>query len=213
MTDPPSSLRLDGASQWLRAASWYDVNGWLTWALAELDGTVPHAARYAWDEYARNTLAAHAHAFPRHWDGTISVDDACNAYYASAPANCGVNLFSDYQGQITEQPTWMVMNALNLAGLKATRNGYRIDPHLGRRFSMRFPRVGVARARNVLRGYVRVSQGGRLVLRVRVPRGARGVIASAGGRTVRHRRSAGGFVTFRLPASPGRAADWAVAWR
>ena len=105
------------------------------------------------------------------------------------------------------------MNALNLAGLRATRDGYRIDLHLGRRFSMRFPRVGAARARNVLRGYVRVSQGGRLVLRVRVPRGARGVIASAGGRTVRHRRSAGGFVMFRLPASAGRAADWAVAWR
>ena len=92
------------------------MNGWLTWALAELDGTVPHAARYAWDEYTRNTLAAHADAFPRHWDGTISVDDACNAYYASAPANCGVNLFTDYQGQITEQPTWMVMNATEPRG-------------------------------------------------------------------------------------------------
>ena len=212
VTDPPSSLKLDGASQW-PGGSWYDVNGWLTWALAELDGTVPHAARYAWDEYARNTLAAHAHAFPRHWDGTISVDDACNAYYATAPANCGIGQYNDYAGQITEQPTWMVMNALNLAGLKATRSGYRIDPHLGSRFSVRFPRVGVARAAKVLRGYVRVSRGGRLLLRVRVPRGARGVTASAWGRTVPHRRSAGGLVTFRLPTRPGRAADWAVAWR
>ena len=123
---------------------WYDVNGWLTWALGSLDGTVPGARRYAWSEYTRNTLAAHANAFPRHWDGTVSVDDACNAFYASRPANCGVGLYSDYAGQITEQPTWMVMDAVNLAGVTATQSGFRIIPHLGR-FSLRLPRVGVER--------------------------------------------------------------------
>ena len=86
VTEAPTSpgLTLDGASQW-PGGVWFDVNGWLTWALAELDGVVPRAARYAWDEYTRNTLAAHANAYPRHWDGTISVDDACNAFYASSP--------------------------------------------------------------------------------------------------------------------------------
>ncbi len=80
---PPPSASTAPPSTW--AGVWYDVNGWLTWALASLDGTVPGAARYAWSEYTRNTLAAHATAFPRHWDGTISVDDACNAFYASPP--------------------------------------------------------------------------------------------------------------------------------
>ena len=149
---------------------------------------------------------------PRHWDGTISVDDACNAYYARSPARCGILLFDDYQGQITEQPTWMVMNAINLAGARATRAGFEIDPHLRGRFSLRFARVGVARGANALRGYLRVARRERLRLRVRVPAGVRHVRAWAAGQAVTSRR-AGRFVTFTLPARPGRAADWAVTWR
>ena len=192
---------------------WYDVNGWLTWALAGLDGRcrTPPATRGTSTRATRSPRTPDA--FPRHWDGTISVDDACNAWYASAPRELRHRTCSPTTGQITEQPTWMVMNALRLAGLTPTRTATGSRRTCGRHFSMRFPRVGVARAGNVLRGYVRVSQGGRLVLRVRVPRGARAVIASVRGRTVRHRRSAGGFVTFVLPTSSGRAADWAVAWR
>ena len=66
VTEPPSAVAFDGSSQYVGGV-WYDVNGWLTWALASLDGTVPHAAGYAWSEYTRNTLAAHARAFPHHW--------------------------------------------------------------------------------------------------------------------------------------------------
>ena len=45
--------------------AWYAVNGWLTWALGELDGVVPNAREYALDELERNTLAAHATRLPR----------------------------------------------------------------------------------------------------------------------------------------------------
>ncbi len=210
VTEPPTYAGFDGASQYVGGV-WYDVNGWLTWALGSLDGTVPGARRYAWSEYTRNTLAAHASAFPRHWDGTVSVDDACNAFYASHPADCGVGLYSDYAGQITEQPTWMVMDAVNLAGVTATERGFRITPHL-RRFSLRLPRVGVGRTEGRIRGYLRVSSPSRLTLSVGgVPRGA-AVRAWADGRLVPDRR-AGGLVRFRLPVRPGRAADWAVTWK
>ena len=213
VTEPPTGagFAFDGASQWVGGV-WFDVNGWLTWALSELDGVVPGAAADAWDEYTRNTLAAHAHAFPRHWDGTISIDDACNAFYAHDPATCGINLYHDYQGQISEQPTWMVMNAIHLAGVTPTERGFRIAPHLAR-FSLRLPRVGVARERGRLRGYLRVERRERLVLRVGgVPRGARGVTAWADGRAVAHRAS-GADVVFTLAARRDRAADWAVTWR
>ncbi len=212
VTEPPTNAAaLDGASQYVGGV-WYDINGWLTWALAQLDGTVPNAARYAWSEYTRNTLAAHATAFPRHWGGTISVDDTCHAFYGSTPANCGIPLYNDYDGQITEQPTWMAMGAINLAGVTATEQGYRIIPHL-RRFSLRMPRVGVAREPRRLRGYFRTQARGRLVLRVGdVPRGARSVTAWANGRAVAHRRSKG-LVVFSLATRPGRPADWAITWR
>jgi hypothetical protein len=211
VTEPPTnSVAFDGASQYVGGV-WYDVDGWLMWALAHLDGRVPHAARYAWSEYTRNTLAAHATAFPRHWDGTISVDDACNAFYASEPARCGIRLYNDYQGQITEQPAWMMMNAINLAGVTATEHGYRIVPHL-RRFSLRMPRIGVARERKRLRGYLRTRRT-RLVLRVGdVPRRARNVTTWADGHAVHHGRSHG-LIVFSLATRSGRAADWAITWR
>jgi hypothetical protein len=78
-----------------------------------------------------------------------------------------------------------------------------------RRFSLRFPRVGVAAAPGRLRGYVRVARAGPLRLRVAAPGGARHVVAYAGGRRVRARVHRG-LVTFTLRARPGRAADWAV---
>jgi hypothetical protein len=211
VTEPPTAGAFDGASQYVGGV-WFDPNGWLTWALASLDGVVPGAAADAWSEYTRNTLAMHAHVFPDHWDGTISIDDACNAFYARQPARCGISLYHDYEGQITEQPTWMVMGAVNLAGVTATERGYLIAPHLDR-FSLRLPQIGVARAPGLLRGYVRIARVQRLVMEVRgVPAGARDVVAWADGRAVPARRAAG-EVVFVLPAAPGRAANWAVTWR
>ena len=212
VTEPPTggSATFDGASQYVGGV-WFDVNGWLTWALTELDGVVPGAARDAWDEYTRNTLAAHAHAFPDHWDGTISVDDACNAFYAHHPDRCGISLYDDYDGQITEQPAWMVMGAVHLAGVTATERGFLITPHLAR-FSLRLPEVGVAREAKRLRGYVRIERRERLLMQVSgVPRHAHSVTTWALGRRVSH-TTHGGRVTFSLPARTGRLADWAVTW-
>ena len=191
--------------------TWFDVNGWLTWSLGELDGIVPNARQYAWDEYTRNTLARHAASFPDHWAGTISVDDVCYSFYSSRPAQCGNDLYRTYDGQITEQPTWMVMDAIRLAGITPTSAGYRIAPHLPfDTFSLRLPQIGVAASPGVLRGYVRVEQAGPIELRVRLPSG-RNVRTWVNGLRVPHRRKREHAV-FHLDASEDVAADWAVTW-
>jgi hypothetical protein len=190
---------------------WYDPAGHLTWALGTLERVVPNAEELAWDEYTRNTLAAHATAFPDHWNGTISSDDVCNGWYSSDPSRCGIGV-PFWTGQITEQPTWMVMNALRLAGLTPERDGYRIDPHLPlERFNVRMERAGIAAEPGLLRGYVRPERGGAVTMRVRVPDGgdASAVAAFANGRPVPHEVE-DGFVLFRLPTRAGRAADWSV---
>ena len=113
-------------------------------------------ARYALDEFARNTLAAHAAAFPDHWDGILSVDDVCNSFHASDdPAKCGNGLSTSYEGQIMHQPAWSLYDATKLAGIEPTAAGYTIGPHLpSRTFSLRFPDVGVAYSRRQARGYL-----------------------------------------------------------
>jgi hypothetical protein len=209
-SQPPHAIGGNGAVY--VGGTWFAVNGWLTWALAELDGVVPNAAPYALDEFARNTLAAHATTFPDHWNGILSADDVCNSFHASEdPAKCGVGLSTGYQGQIMHQPAWSLFDATKLAGVEPTAAGYTFDPHLpASRFSLRFPDVGVTYERRRARGYVAVERGVRVS--VRVPPGVRprAAVTWANGRRVRHTRR-GGLVTFRLPASRGGAAvDWAV---
>ena len=192
----------------------FDPTGWLTWALGEQEGVVPDAEALAWDEYTRNTLAAHATAFPDHWNGTISIDDACNAWYSSDPSRCGIGIPS-WQGQITEQPTWMVMDALRLAGVTPTRDGYRIDPHLPMaRFNVRMPRTGVAAEPGLLRGYITPEADGPVELRVKLPTGVKAgsVTAWVGGRQV-GRSVEGGFAVFQLDMHTGVPSDWAVRWK
>ena len=103
--------------------AWYAINGWLTWALGDLEGVVPRAREYAFDEFLRNTLTAHARAYPRRWNGVISVDDVCHAHYASDPSRCGIGIFGGWNTQIMHQPSWSLFAALKLAGLEPVRDG------------------------------------------------------------------------------------------
>jgi hypothetical protein len=197
--------------------AWYALNGQLTWALAALDGIVPGAAADAWDEFTRNTLAAHATAFPEHWDGLISVDDECASYYQSPPSGCGIglatgaNAVNGYDTQVMHQPAYSLFDLLKLVGLEATRDGYDVVPHLPMStFDIRLPQVGIAQQSGLIRGYVKTS-GGSVTMRVSPPPGvsAEQAIAFAGGVQVPD-TVVNGLVQFTLPTKAERAADWAV---
>ncbi|MDX6665483.1 MAG: cellobiose phosphorylase [Solirubrobacteraceae bacterium] len=191
---------------------WFAVDGWLTWALGELDGVVPHARSYALDELERNTLAVRASVYPDHWDGILSVDDACRSWYSTNPAQCGVGLSTAYDTQIMHQPAWSLFDAIKLAGVTPTAGGYRIVPHLPlKAFSLRLPQVGVAARPGVLRGYVRTAEAATLRMAVAPPAGvsAPTAIAYAGGHRVASRVE-GGLVVFDLAAASGTAANWAL---
>ena len=133
-----------------------------------------------------------------------------SCFSAADPSACG-GVFNGYQGQITEQPTWMVMDGVNLAGVTPTRTGYRISPQLPGDFSLRFETVGVARQGRVLRGYVRPVSGGPLTLEVTVPGGATHVVAWEGSSAVPV-SMAGRVARFGITTTGGRATDWAVTW-
>jgi hypothetical protein len=189
--------------------SWYAVNGWLTWALGTVANEVPHARQYAFSELERNTLAAHAIAYPNHWDGTISVDDVCRAFYSPDPASCGAGLTTAYAGQIMHQPAWGLYDAILLAGIQPTARGFRIAPELPMKtFTVSLPDIGVAYDGSGARGYVAAAESGPLVLQVKPPAQRRWSVLVGG----RHVPSVvrGGMVTFTLPARAHRAVAWAL---
>jgi hypothetical protein len=185
---------------------WYALNGPLVWASAPIDQS------FAWDELRRNTLAQHARAFPDHWDGTISVDDTCHAWYSDPPAQCGTGLSSAYYGQILHQPAWSLFDAIKLAGIVPTKAGYRIDPNVpSETFSLRMPLAGVARGPRTMRGYVRPERSGKIVMDVVVPSGVRSVVAWVNGRREEVSLRAG-VARFDLVVSRRVGADWALTW-
>jgi Glycosyl hydrolase 36 superfamily, catalytic domain/Glycosyltransferase family 36 len=192
--------------------AWYSVNGWLTLALAQMAGTVPHARADGFDELRRNTLAAHAHAYPDHWNGVLSVDDVCYAFYETDPSRCGIGFSTLYDTQIMHQPAWSLFDTIRLAGLEPTRAGYRIDPELPMRsFSLRLSRVGVAYSRGVARGYLRPAGHNRLKMVVSLPAGSRpaDVQVFVDGRPtavrVKHSQA-----RFTLQAEGRKPVDWAL---
>ena len=208
-SEPPAGVGTNNAV--FVGGVWYAVNGWLTWALGSLDGIVPNATRYALDELERNTLTAHATAFPHHWDGIISVDDVCRSFYSADPETCGIGLTTGYAGQVMHQPAWSLFDAIRLAGIEPTRRGYRIDPHLPvASFELRLPRVGVARDRHRLRGYVEPVRSSKLTMEVTVPGAVRDVRVE--GRRRDYRRS-GDVIRFSMPAPAGQPTDWVVSLR
>jgi hypothetical protein len=210
-SEPNLPIGSDGHDAGWVGGTWYAINGTLAWAEAALDGVVPGAVDRGWDELLRNTLAAHATAFPDHWDGVISVDDLCKAFYADDPSKCGTGLSLTYNTQILHQPAWSLFDAIKLAGIEPTADGYRIAPHLPfRDFSLRLPGIGVARDARGVRGYVRPEAGGRVVLHAAVPAGKR-VSMWSGTRRVGQEVSKG-EVTFALDAPAHAATDWAVTW-
>jgi hypothetical protein len=186
---------------------WFAINGWLTWAYAHLDGVVPQARAYAFDEFERNTLARRATVYPKHWNGILSVDDACRSWYSTDPERCGVGLSSSYSTQIMHQPAWSLFDAVKLAGIEPTQDGYDIAPHLPfRRFSLRLPTIGVTRGKT-LHGYLRPEASGVVHMRVRAP--APRAVRVDGHRVPYARED--GLVAFDLPAQARRTTTWEIA--
>jgi hypothetical protein len=137
------------------------------------------------------------------------VDDACRAFYSPAPADCGVGLTTGFEGQIMHQPAWSLFDAIRLAGVEPTADGYRIDPQLPvRTFSLSLPDVGVAYSRTGARGYLVSAANAGLIMQVRAPGGGRWRVR-IDGRTVSS-RSRRGMLVFSLRAVSGRRADWQI---
>lgn len=192
--------------------SWFDVNGWMVLALGDLQHVVPGATTDAWNEFLRNTLAAHATAFPDSWDGIVSVDDVCAAYYQPNRSICGAGLTTTYDTQIPDQSAYSLFDLVDLAGVTPTTDGYEIDPRLPMRtFTLRMPDVGVARQPGELRGYVRPVSGGNLVMTVASPPGvAPSKVKVFAGSAPEAHSVVDGMVRFVLHTVSGGVTDWAV---
>jgi hypothetical protein len=111
------------------------LNGILIWALAKMDGAM------AWDEWKKNTLAAHADAYPDLWYGTWSGPDAYNGVLQARPGQVdpsesalkvGKDNFGslDYPVMNMHTHAWPLYSTVKLIGLEFTVSGLTLRPSL-----------------------------------------------------------------------------------
>jgi hypothetical protein len=203
-------LIVTGSAIW-PGGSWFDPDGWLTWAYASLGGNGTGTSSLAMSEWVRTTLANHAAAYPYQWDGVTSVDDVCSSFYSPNPSACG-GVLEGYEGQNSEQPTWMLMDAIDVAGITPTAKGFRIASEIGgSEYSIRFDTIGMARRGDGITGYIRPVESDQLLMEVELPADAHHAVATVAGTPVRTTVS-GGVAAFRVTANANRAADWSISW-
>ena len=118
---------------------WPSINGTLIWALALVSGTM------AWDEWKKNSLAAHAEAYPEVWYGIWSGPDTYNSVlsryagqtmFAEPPssdhkvqADLGFN-WTDFPVMNMHPHAWPLYSAAKLLGLEFHGKGLNFKPDL-----------------------------------------------------------------------------------
>ncbi len=144
--DDPSPT---GATLTPGAQVWPAISAPLTWGYALSD-----PAR-AWKHLAKNTMAAHALAFPEVWYGIWSGADGMSSK-SGRTWQSQVTPMRDFPVQNNNQHTMPILAALRVAGIEANASGLVISPYVpGRKFSLQSGLVDVSQRGDTLDGSYR----------------------------------------------------------
>ncbi|TAL33900.1 MAG: hypothetical protein EPN93_12760 [Spirochaetes bacterium] len=203
---PPARLRFDFLpSGWdTNGGVWPAANAILTW------GYGARRPAYARASLFKNTLCAHAEAYPDIWFGTWSGPDSYNARYAE---NAGETFY-----HITPMADFPVMNAnvhaspilaaLRTCGVEPDAFGFRITPRLpDPEWSLKCALLEIEKREGSLSFLYRApsaAQSGTLTFTVEDPLCAAPAMSIvADGREISFERTGDACVRFVLPCAPG----------
>jgi hypothetical protein len=123
---------------------WPAISGLLT------EGYARTRPDLAWAHFKRNTMLAHALAYPDVWFGIWSGPDGLNGPGGDRPGGTWfspVTPMTDYPVQNNNQHTMPLYAAIRMAGVVATAEGLRVDPRVpDRAFSLSTRLVDVAQS-------------------------------------------------------------------
>lgn len=126
---------------------WHAANMFLTWGYGKVN------PEYARESLLKNTLCAHAEAYPHIWFGIWSAPDAYNAHDARNPGETfyHVTPMTDFPVMNANAHANPITSALKLCGIEPTLDGFHIAPKLpDEKFSLRTPLVSIERKENAL---------------------------------------------------------------
>lgn len=148
---------------------WPAISALLTWGYANSD------EQLAFDHLARNTMAAHAVAYPEVWYGIWSGPDGLNGPGGDRPGESWyspVTPMVDFPVMNNNQHAMPMLAAIRVAGVDATSKGIRIAPHVpSKMFSLKTALIDVFQRGDSLYGTYRPLGGGNRTIDVRSPVG------------------------------------------
>ena len=182
---------------------WPVASAWLTEAYAL------HDPRRGWDSLVRNTLFAHARAFPHLWYGVWSGPDSYYGPDAERPGEADAHLataLTDYPVLNTHAHASLLRALFALAGVRGTASGIEIAPRFPTEsYAIEWPRMSLASTPTSFAGTLRVAAAP-FTLRVRMPSGIATPHVTVDGARVVFTR-AGDDVVFTIPTT---TAAWVI---
>ncbi len=146
---------------------WPAISGLLTWGYALADPP------RAWSHLAKNTMAAHALAFPTIWYGIWSGPDGLDSSTGDRPGEAWYSPatpMTDFPVQNANQHAMPILALLRTCGVEASASGVVIDPHAPGDFSLATSLLDVSRRGQVIAGFYRPTTTPRTI-EVRAPSG------------------------------------------
>jgi hypothetical protein len=189
---------------------WPVASAWLTEAYALHDPT------RGWSSLVRNTLFAHAEAFPSLWYGVWSGPDSYYGPDAERPGEADAHLataLTDYPMFNTHAHASVLRALFAVAGIRGTPDGISIAPLVPTEtFSIVWPRVALASTPTSISGSLTTVGAGPVTMRVRLPSGLRGasVRVAVDGAVVTSQRT-GDDAIFMIVTAANVPAIWAIA--
>ena len=197
-----------GAGTVVRGGIWPSLNQTLVWALTGIDPAM------AWDEWKRNSFAAHAEAYPNIWYGIWSGSDSYNAPFSKTPGATGDQSFKgdDFPVLNLHSHACFLYSATKLLGIDFTEHGLSLRltlPESAYRFES--PLVGLIRhAGDRFEGWYAPSHAGSWTLRFELPAdlAQRNLSCAVNGSPASPKHPAPGVVELTGTSAPGQPLHW-----
>lgn len=155
---------------------WYSINGTLVWALAKT------GSASAWDEWKKNTLAAHAEVYPEIWYGIWSGPDTYNSIYSKYPGATyfnenplkeknpyglnGLN-WTDFPVMNMHSHAWPLYSFMKMLNVEFTREGVIIRPSIPKNeYTVETPLLGLKRSSKGYSGWYNPPVKGKYAIEV-----------------------------------------------
>lgn len=205
-----SDTGVGGPDRPLVGGIWPVANAWLTGAYARRD------ANEAWSSFIRNTLAAHAEAYPDLWYGIWTGPDSFNGPDNPRPGEADAHLvtaLTDYPALNAHMHTGPLRALMQIVGVEGMRDGLRITPRLPTEtFTVAWPRLVLRSTPASIAGEFVASADGAVLMEVALPSGLHGaaVLHVTVDDIDTNATVADGVVRFVLPGRAEAAAAWRV---